>query len=124
MKLCWPKALWSATLLVAAFTARAHHSFAMFDTTKEVTVTGQVRDFQWTNPHMWIQVEAMGADGKPVEWSIEGGGPSVLARRGWTKRSMKIGDTITITLHPLKDGHPGGSVVRAVLADGKMVGSE
>jgi hypothetical protein len=124
MKLRRSTALCTAGLLVASLAARAHHSFAMFDTTKEVTVTGQVKDFQWTNPHMWIQIEAMGADGKPVEWSIEGGGPSVLARQGWTKRSVKVGDTITVTVHPLKDGHMGGSVVKVVLADGKVVGSE
>ncbi len=118
-------ALGAAILLMMSFAARAHHSFAMFDTTKEVVVTGQVKDFQWTNPHMWIQVEALGADGNSVEWSIEGGGPSVLARKGWTKRSLKIGDTITVTLHPLKDAHnTGGSLVKVVLADGTVVGNE
>jgi Family of unknown function (DUF6152) len=124
MKLSRSTALCTAVLLASSFAARAHHSFAMFDNTKEVTVTGQVKDFQWTNPHMWIQIEAMGTDGKPVEWSIEGGGPSVLARHGWTKHSLKVGDTITVTVHPLKDGHLGGSVVKVVLADGKVVGSE
>jgi hypothetical protein len=102
----------------------AHHSFAMFDMSKNVVVTGQVKDFQWTNPHMWIQLVAQGADGKPIEWSIEGNSPSVLARQGWTKRSLKVGDTITVTLHPLKDGSIGGDLVKAVLADGKVVGAE
>ncbi len=107
-----------------ALPANAHHSFAMFDMKKNIVVTGQVKDFQWTNPHMWIQLVTQGADGKPLEWSIEGNSPSVLARQGWTKRSLKIGDTITVTLHPLKDGSIGGDLVKAVLADGKVVGAE
>lgn len=107
-----------------ALPARAHHSFAMFDMTKEIVVSGQVRDFQWTNPHMWIQLVVQGTDGKPIEWSIEGNSPSVLSRQGWTKRSLKVGDTITVTLHPLKDGSIGGDLVKAVLADGKVVGGE
>jgi hypothetical protein len=106
-----------------ALPVNAHHSFAMFDMTKNIVVTGQVKDFQWTNPHMWIQLVAQGADGKPLEWSIEGNSPSVLARQGWTKRSLKVGDTITVTLHPLKDGSIGGDLVKAVLADGKVVGA-
>lgn len=118
----WPAALGTTMLLSASLAASAHHSFAMFDMNKEVVVTGQVKDFLWTNPHMWLQVEALGADGVPVQWSIEGGGPSVLGRQGWNKRSLKIGDTITVTVHPLKDGHAGGSLVKVVLADGRVVG--
>lgn len=110
--------------LFAAAPVLAHHSFAMFDMKKEIVVTGQVKEFQWTNPHIWIQLVVAGADGKPVEWSIEGNSPSVLARQGWTKRALKVGDNITVTLHPLKDGRIGGDLVKAVLADGKVVGGE
>jgi hypothetical protein len=73
---------------------------------------------------MWIQLTAPGADDKTVEWSIEGGSPSVLGRQGWTKRSLKAGDKVTITMHPLRDGTQGGSLVKAILADGKVVGGE
>ncbi len=114
----------AAACAIIALPALAHHSFAMFDMKKDVVVKGQVKDFQWTNPHIWIQLVAQDADGKSVEWSIEGNSPSVLARQGWTKRSVKVGDTITITMHPLKDGRLGGDLVKAILADGTVVGAE
>jgi hypothetical protein len=120
MKLMSVKLL-AASLLVAV-PVYAHHSFSMFDMQKEMTIKGQVKDFQWTNPHIWIQVLSPDADGKAVEWSIEGNSPSVLGRQGWSKRSLKSGDTVTVTMHPLRDGSPGGSVVKIVLADGKVVG--
>lgn len=107
-----------------AFAAQAHHSFSMFDMKKDMTVTGTVKDFQWTNPHIWVQVLVKGDDGKTVEWSIEGNSPSVLARQGWTKRSLKAGDSITVTMHPLRDGGTGGSLVKILTADGKPVGDE
>lgn len=119
-----PATALAAACALIALPALAHHSFAMFDMKKDVVVTGQVKDFQWTNPHIWIQLVAQDADGKATEWSIEGNSPSVLARKGWTKRSVKVGDTITITMHPLKDGRMGGDLVKAVLADGTVVGVE
>lgn len=114
-------ALAVATVALAV-PAVAHHSFSMFDMQKESVVTGEVRDFQWTNPHIWVQVVVKGEDGKTVEWSMEGNSPSTLSRQGWSKRSLKVGDTVTITFHPLRDGMPGGSLVKIVLADGTVVG--
>ena len=105
----------------AAAPAFAHHSFAMFDRTKEMTLVGTVKEFQWTNPHSWIQVNVP-TNGKVVEWSIEGGSPNGLARRGWTRNSLKPGDKVKVTMHPLKDGSKGGSFVRAEFADGKVLG--
>jgi hypothetical protein len=110
-----------ATLFVAV-PVFAHHSFSMFDMQKEVVLKGEVREFQWTNPHIWVQVLVKGEDGKTVEWSIEGNSPSTLSRQGWSKRSVKAGDTVTITMHPLRDGTPGGSLVKIVLPDGTVVG--
>jgi hypothetical protein len=100
----------------------AHHSFAMFDNTKEVTLEGTVKEFQWTNPHTWIQVMVKDASGKQVEWSIEGGSPNSLSRSGWKRTSLKPGDKVTVVTRPLKNGHPGGSLVR-VLVDGQLVGT-
>ena len=94
----------------------------MFIMEKEVTIKGTVRDFQWTNPHIWIQVIVPDADGKTIEWSIEGNSPSTLSRQGWTKRSLKAGDPITMVVHPMRDGSPGGSIVKVMTADGKVVG--
>ena len=111
-----------AALLAAP--AHAHHSFSMFSMDKEVVLTGEVKDFQWTNPHIWLQLTVPGADGKTGEWSIEGTSPNVLSRQGWTKRSVKAGEKVTVTIHPLRDGTPGASLVKVVTADGKVVGAE
>lgn len=102
-------------LLVFASGASAHHSFAMFDTKVEQTIEGTVKEFQWTNPHTWIQVNVTGADGKVVEYSIEGSSPNGLRREGWKSSTLKPGDHIVVTIHPLRDGAPGGSFVKAVV---------
>lgn len=122
MKLFRKGLLVSAGVLGIASVAAAHHSFSMFIMEKEVTIKGTVREFQWTNPHIWIQVIVPDADGKTVEWSIEGNSPSTLSRQGWTKRSLKPGDPITMVVHPMRDGSPGGSIVKVMTADGKVVG--
>ena len=114
---------WIAAGLVA-LPALAHHSFSMFDLEKESTIEGTVREFQWTNPHIWIQVLVAGAEGKTVEWSIEGNSPSTLSRQGWSKRSLKPGDKVKIVMHPLRDGSPGGSVMKVQLADGTFIGDQ
>jgi hypothetical protein len=99
-----------------ANTASAHHSFAMFDNKQEMTLTGTVKELQWTNPHIWVQVLVTDpATGKEVEWSIEGGSPNNLSRRGWSRNSMKAGDKIIVIIHPLKNGEHGGSLVKATI---------
>ena len=107
---------------VAAAPALAHHSFAMFDAQKTVTLEGTVKDFQWTNPHTWIQIILNDPSGKEVEWSVEGGSPNGLVRQGWSRHSMKPGDKASIVIHPLKDGTNGGALVRATV-NGEPVGS-
>ena len=108
---------------ITAAPALAHHSFAMFDNQKEVQLVGTVKDFQWTNPHTWIQVVVPDAQGAGMsEWSIEGGNPGDLARRGWKKTSLKPGDKVTVHIHPMKNGTNGGSLVGVTLADGTVVG--
>jgi hypothetical protein len=112
----------AAAALTAAPAAFAHHSFAMFDNNKSVELKGTVREFQWTNPHSWIQLTVM-ENGQATEYSIEGGSPNGLARRGWKRTSLKPGDQVTVTVHPLKDGTKGGSFVKAVKADGSTLGN-
>jgi hypothetical protein len=102
-----------AVAVMTAGAASAHHSFAMFDGQKTVTIDGTVKEFQWANPHSWIQMTVKEPSGKDVEWSIEGGSPSVLVRQGWRKTSMKPGDKVQVTIHPMKDGTPGGSLIKA-----------
>ena len=112
-------ALIAFTVLIAGPPALAHHSFAMFDNQKQVALSGTVREFQFTNPHCFIQLLVPEEGGKTVEWSIEMGAPAHLVRAGWTKTTVKPGDKITVQIHPLKDGGVGGSFVSATGANGK-----
>jgi hypothetical protein len=103
--------------------ATAHHSFAMFDSTRTIVVSGTVRDFQWVNPHSWIQL--LVTDGnETVEWSIEGRSPNVLVRRGWTRTTLKPGDRISAVIRPLKSGKPGGAIVRIRWPDGRELNAD
>ena len=111
-------------LALAGGAAQAHHSFAMFDMTKEVTVSGTVKEFQWTSPHCWIQLlvtDPARPKAAPVEWGIEMDNPVGLSRHGWKRGSLKPGDTIVVVAQPLRDGSRGGQVV-SVTKDGKPVG--
>jgi len=106
---------WLAAVLLgaAATPALSHHSFAMFDTRSEVTLSGTVREFQWTNPHGWLQLEAQG-----IEYSIELGSPNSMSRRGWRRTTFKPGDKVTAVINPMRDGSPGGALVYALDAQG------
>ena len=115
-------ALCGASLLVAAAPAFAHHSGAMFDPAKEVTLVGTIKELQWTNPHSWIEVMVPDATGKEVQWSLEMEGPNVMHRQGWNAKTIQPGDKVTIMAHPLKDGRTGGSYISIKLPDGKMLG--
>lgn len=102
--------------------ADAHHSFAMFDRTKEVSLKGVVREFQWTNPHSWVQLIVKDAQGNSAEWSLEALSPNVLSRMGWKRNSIKTGDEITAYFNPTRDGSHGGNLVRITTADGRTIG--
>ena len=115
------KRLWSivgAALIASAGPAAAHHTFAMFDRDKVMTITGTLKDFQWTNPHIWIVVMVPNPDGTSKEWDIEGGSPNALIRKGWKYSALKIGDKVTLTMHPLKTGAAGGSLLTIKLENG------
>ena len=89
-------------------TALAHHSFAMFDRDRPVTVVGAVKDFQWTNPHVWIQVVVPGAGGADEEWGVECTSVNFMRRQGWDHATLKPGDKVKMVIFPLKDGSHGG----------------
>ena len=117
-------ALAAALLLpLTAGGAAAHHSFAMFDRSREVTVTGTVREFQWSNPHAYIQLTARNADGEAVEWSLEMGSPMYLYARGWRPRTLRAGQQVRVRLNPLRNGNPGGVVLEVTGMDGTVIGS-
>ncbi len=109
----------AALALAPAGAALAHHSFAMFDQTKQVSVTGTVKSFQWTNPHAWIEIE----DSSGKVWGIELNSPNNLIRQGWKRTALKPGDKATVVLNPLRDGRPGGLFNAVTLPNGTMLGN-
>jgi hypothetical protein len=108
-------------ITAAAFAAPAvaHHSFAMFDAAKTVTVQGTVTEFEWVNPHSWVRVMVNdGKMGKPVLWTLELSSPSLLNTMGLQANSLKPGDMVSVTFHPMKDGSRGGQALRVAVTSG------
>ncbi len=103
----------------SASLALAHHSFTMFDTGKQVTLKGTIKQFDWTNPHTFTWIDVPNEKGEIETWGLEGMSPNYLGRRGWSKKTLQPGDKITIIINPLKDGLKGGMFLRCTLADGK-----
>jgi hypothetical protein len=104
-------------------TAFAHHSFSMFDTSKPGTITGTVKDFEWSNPHCWLDIVVGGSGGQDGKWSFEGQSVSMLARKGWSKTTIKPGDKITVAYYPNKNGSKSGAVRAVTLANGTVLSS-
>ncbi len=115
------RALLSAIALAAlAVPVSAHHSGAMFDDKKEVTLTGVIKEFQYTNPHSWLLVDVKGQDGTVTTWGFEAEGPTTLLRAGIRKSDLTPGMQIRITGHPMRDGRPAATFVKATrLSDNK-----
>ena len=109
--------------MVSVTPGLAHHSFAMFDQTKQLKLEGTVREFQFTNPHSWIQLQVTPADGSAMqEWAIELLSPNVLARQGWKMNTMKPGDKVTVLINPLRNGDHGGNLITVTLPSGVTLG--
>ncbi len=105
-----------------AASVSAHHSPAMFDMQKRVSLTGTVREFQWTNPHSYIQLLVKDKAGREVEWSLEMAAPTYLYNNGWRPSTLKRGDTVVATIAPLVKGTPGGLVISVTTTDGRKLG--
>ena len=116
------RALIGFAALLTLASAIAHHSSAMYDKDKSVSLKGAVKEFQWTNPHCWIQVLVL-VNGEDQEWSVQMGPPSNLYRDGWRPSTLKVGDTITVVVHPMRDGTHGGIWISGSDADGKALGA-
>jgi hypothetical protein len=117
-----PACLLALSLVLCNTSARAHHSFsAEFDAEKPVTLHGTVVKWEMINPHGWITLAAIGADGNTAEWMVETSNPNGLMRLGWSKNSLKPGDEITVEAFAAKDGSNTANAARITLADGSKV---
>lgn len=110
----------AAAALVAG-SAQAHHSRAMFDLQRQVELSGTVREFQFSNPHCYIQLSVPNDRGGIDEWAVEMGAPSHLRGAGWKKSTLKAGDRVRVTIAPLRDGRRGGELVRISTPDGRSL---
>ncbi len=109
--------------LVAAGTvlAVAHHSFAAFDMTSQRDISGTVKKFDWTNPHTWVWIDVPNDRGGVDTFGFEGMSPNYLARRGWTRTTLRPGDKLTVTFRPMKNGENGGMWVRGKRPAGEVL---
>jgi hypothetical protein len=107
--------------VIAGGAVSAHHSTAMFDMQKSVTLDGTIKEFQWTNPHTWIVFEVPNGSGGTDEYGIEGMSPNYLARTGWDKHTLSTGDKVQLVIHPLRDGRKGGFDVSVKKPDGTLM---
>ena len=108
--------------LLSGGSALAHHSFAMFDQKKIMTLSGTVHEFQWTNPHAFLEIEVP-EGGKTTRWSLELNSPNNLKRQGWSRSAVKTGDKVTVRMNPLRDGQHGGLFLDLKFASGKVLDS-
>ena len=106
--------LWSGAAL-------AHHSFAMFDLGKQVSLNGTVKEFEWTNPHAWIEINVPSDTGPDVLWSVQMNSPNNLTRQGWKRTTLKAGDRVTIIVNPMRDGRKAGLFYKLTQADGETI---
>lgn len=115
------------TIAVAALACAgpvlAHHSFAMFDSDNQVRLQGEVTEFIWQNPHVYIHMNAPDSKGKVREWTIECANPGILNRTGWKFNMIRKGDPITVVVAPLRTGEPGALLKQVKLADGRKFGN-
>jgi hypothetical protein len=113
----WKPAL-ALAMIAGAAPAFAHHSFAMFDKSKEKSITGTVEVFAWANPHVMIDLNVPDKQGKSTRYRIESASVNILMREGWKFGVIKAGDRITVVYNPLKDGRAGGLLVKVLRANG------
>lgn len=98
--------------------AHAHHSFAMFDNKNHIRLEGTVKRFQWTNPHVYIELEVQEEDGTTTRWTIECANPGILSRIGWKFNMIKEGEEIIVVIAPLRTGKSGALLKQVKLPDG------
>ena len=112
-------ALW---LIIFTLPVSAHHAASMFDRNESVDLVGKIVEFQWTNPHIWIQISVESRDGELEEWSVEGGVPNRLYRSGWRPNSFVPGQSVTVRGFPMRNGGKAALFIGAKLEDGSTLG--
>lgn len=111
-----------ALVLFLTSPALAHHSAAGVDQSRTVTIVGVLKEFKWANPHSWMDIDVTDEKGATKLWSVEMTAPAYLARAGWTSKTVKPGDKVTVTVRPMRNGDPGGLFVNITLPDGRVLG--
>jgi len=111
----------TVVMVLMSAAALAHHSYAMFDRSRLLTVTGTVKELQWTNPHAWLQVIVKQPGGQYLEYGFESNGPDGLRKAGWTRHIVKAGEQVTVEYLPLRNGQPGGELASLTLPDGRKL---
>ena len=109
----------AAAIICFSYPALSHHSHAMFDPTVEKTITGTVTNFSFRNPHVFLYLDVKGQDGQVVSWAVEMSNIQNTLRSGIHQSTFKVGDVVTVTMNPLRDGRPGGNFTTITAADGK-----
>ncbi len=119
------RALCCAWALTGCVAALAHHSYSMFDLSKQSKVTGTIRALEWSNPHVWLWVTVVDEKGAPANYAFEGTSIGEMSRRnGWSKSIVSFGDKVTVNYAPFKDGKNGGRIRTVILADGRALGAD
>jgi hypothetical protein len=113
-----------AAVMFRAAPVQSHHSNVAYEVTKVITVTGVVKDFQWVNPHTWLHIVVDDGKAGKVEWAAEGRAPGILLRAGWTKTSLKAGETVTVDMSPAKDGSRTAIIARVTKTDGTILSNQ
>lgn len=113
-----------AAVIFDSAPVQSHHSNVAYEVTKVITVTGVVKDFQWVNPHTWLHIVVDDPKDGKVEWAAEGRAPGILLRAGWTKTSLKAGETVTVDMSPAKDGSRTSIIARVTKADGTILSNQ
>jgi hypothetical protein len=119
MKASFLRIMLAVSIAAVADPVDAHHSYASFDMRSEVQIKGTVKEFHYSNPHTWIVLLATDATGNNMPISVEANGPGYLVRAGWNRNSLQVGDTVTLTINPMRDGSGGGSLVKVTFPDGR-----
>lgn len=119
------RSIWRLLILAAAMLwyplAEAHHSFALFDLSKLTTLNGTVREWTWANPHTWLIVDVVKADGATEQWALVASSPNMMSRWGWNAADLHVGDKVSVDVHPARDGQHIGSLQTLFLPQGKVL---